>query len=290
MIPMRYYCLFILFFCSLTLGATKPEKVSAEYEYLSSDRNESQAQAEQQALLLAKQQALEDRFGVDISSISVLLQSERTVDDKISSEEDFYSLGGMSSRGEWISTTKEQVLSSRHNGEYWTVKVYVEGIARAKNGAYIDIDAVFTNRPDGKYKVSDYQSDDRLYLRFSSPADGALCVYLVDENKQALCLLPNSDNNIGYQPIKANTEYLFFTDEEIQLTIDNNASIVNNVLYVVFSPTRFVKANDKDMGRNQNGDYIPRALPYKQFLEWLSQNQIKDERMLVRTEHIIIRR
>ncbi len=57
----------ILFGLCLSVGvlfAANPVKISYTYNYLSNDRNESQALAEQHAIERAKQKALELRFRV----------------------------------------------------------------------------------------------------------------------------------------------------------------------------------------------------------------------------------
>ena len=293
---MKRFILFVaVYFCAtaVSFAADKPVKVSALYVYLSNDRNESQAQAEALAIQYAKQKALEDKFGVDVSSIVVVMQSENQHKGEFQSQEDFFSLGGTQSRGEWIKTTKEEILSATHNGETWVIRAFVEGLARAKNENPIDLRYQLTNRVDGNRAMRDFQNGDDLFLRFSSPVSGALCVYLVDEDKKVSCLLPYDNNELGYQPIQANKEYLFFKESENdpyaqEITLVTPNEKVGNVLYIVFTPNRITKAHDQKGERNWQGQETPRYLAYKDFLDWLSQYQIRDEQLVVRTELITI--
>lgn len=283
-----------LLLAALGIFAAQVVRVRTTYEYLSNDRNESQAQAEAHALEKAKQRALEEKFGVDVSSIVVSMESEQSVNGARTSSEDFFSLGGTIARGEWISTEKEEVLSSTHNGDYWRVKVYVEGTVREKSGTPVDIRYAFVRHAKDRDNCVMYKDGDDLFLRFSSPVDGALCVYLVDAEKNAFCLLPYMSSGKGYQEISANKEYLFFsyeTDRSAdEITLNTQSEQENNVLYVIFSPNRFTKAKDNAGGKNWRNEDLPRQLRYADFLKWLAKNQTADAEMVVRTEGIVIER
>lgn len=272
----------------------KPIEVSFSYDYLSNDRNESQAEAEKHALERAKQKALENAFGVDVSSIVVTMESETQQNEKWDTSSDFFSLGGTSVRGEWLTTTEEKVISSRHNGDYWEVSVVVSGTIREKSGAPIDLHYAIISQPTDRETRPRFFDGEDLLLRFSSPVAGALCVYIVDESKTAYCLLPYSRDGKGYAEVEANKEHLFLstkTDpkaEEVVFTTDKE--IEHNVMYIVFSPNRFTKARDKSGGKNWRDQSLPRSLAYEDFLRWLAKNQTADDQMLVKTELIEIRK
>ena len=288
--------LFTITLCLTTLAifASKPEHLSITYDYRSNDRNESQAQAEQHAIEKAKQRALENKFGVDVSSIIVTRESEQTNNGKYTTSEDFFSLGGTIARGEWLSTEKEEILSSKHNGEYWHVQVYVAGTAREKSGTPIDIHYAFVRHAKDRDNCIAFKDGDELFLHFSSPVDGALCVYLVDAEQNAFCLLPYMASGKGYQEIEANKEYLFFSRDKDnsadEFTLNTQVPQEFNVLYLVFSPNRFTKAKDQKGGKNWRDENLPRQLKYEDFLRWLSKNQTADADMLVRKEAISISR
>lgn len=292
---MKHLFPLIILLLSAQLFAAKPEKVSITYTYSSNDKSESLKTATLHAFEKAKQRVLEDKFGVDVSSIVVSMNEEHEQNGQFTNSEDFFSLGGTNARGEWIQTLQEKVLEgpSLSNGE-WYVKVYVEGLARAKDGEPTHLAYMFVNHTDDRIPRNVFHDGDDLFMRFSSPVAGVLCVYLVDANKDVYCLLPYMSNQLGCQPIEANKDYLFFTEttdrsaDEYTLNTQNGKE--NNVLYVIFSENKFSKAKDKQGASNWRNEALPRTLSYSDFLQWLSKNQIVDEQMVVRTEVITIKK
>lgn len=291
---MKKVVLFILCVLSLPLFAGKDKlmNVSITYDYLSNDRNESRAEAEIHAIEKAKRRALENAFGVDVSSIVVSMDKETSDNGRLFSDEEFFSLGSTVAKGEWIETISENILNIYHDGQLWHVRVFVEGKAREKSGVPIDIQYAFINNAHDKQNRTTYYDNDDIFLRFTSPVAGALCVYLIDNEKTAYCLLPYMRSDKGYQDVRANKEYLFFssdTDREAdEYVLTTQTEVEHNVLYVIFSPNKFTKARDKKGARNWRKQQVPRNLPYKDFVEWLAKVQTADKNMQVRTEVISI--
>ena len=291
---MKKVVLFILCVLSLPLfaGKDKLTNVSITYDYLSNDRNESRAEAEIHAIEKAKRRALENAFGVDVSSIVVSMDKETSDNGRLFSDEEFFSLGSTVAKGEWIETISENILNIYHDGQLWHVRVFVEGKAREKSGVPIDIQYAFINNAHDKQNRTTYYDNDDIFLRFISPVAGALCVYLIDNEKTAYCLLPYMRSDKGYQDVRANKEYLFFcsdTDREAdEYVLTTQTEVEHNVLYVIFSPNKFTKARDKKGARNWRKQQVPRNLPYKDLVEWLAKVQTADKNMQVRTEVISI--
>ncbi len=291
---MKKISLFVLCMVALPLFAAKSTTttVSITYDYLSNDRNESKAEAEIHAIEKARRKALENTFGVDVSSIVVSMEKERSEGGTFFNDEDFFSLGSTVARGEWIETIKEEILNIYHDGQLWHVRVFVEGKAREKASVPVDFHYAFVNNAHDKQNRTSYYDNDDIFLRFSSPVTGALCVYLVDNEKTAYSLLPYMGSNKGYQEVKANKEYLFFsseTDREAdEYVLTTQTEVEYNVLYIIFSSNKFTKARDRKSARNWRKQQVPRSLSYKEFIEWLSKNQTADKNMQVRTEVISI--
>ena len=279
---------------SLPLFAAKDKltNVSITYDYLSNDRNESKAEAEIHAIEKAKRRALENAFGVDVSSIVVSMDKETSDHGRLLNDEEFFSLGSTVAKGEWIETISEKILNIYHDGQLWHVRVFIEGKAREKSGVPIDVQYAFINNAHDKQNRTTYYDNDDILLRFTSPVAGALCVYLIDSEKTAYCLLPYMRSDKGYQDVRANKEYLFFssdTDKEAdEYVLTTQTEVEHNVLYVIFSPNKFTKARDKKGARNWRKQQVPRNLPYKDFVEWLAKVQTADKNMQVRTEVISI--
>lgn len=265
-------------------------RVSATYEYISDNPRETPEQAEKTAFDRAKQKALEDKFGVDVASVT----NTFVVNSAKESQHNTFALGGTSVRGEWIETLKEQVIDKQFTNGFWVVKVKVEG--RARNYATEKADIQFTPIKDIQDLESPvtFRDGNDIFLRFSSPVAGHLCVYLVDESQNAYCLLPYMTQQTGSQPIEANKEYVFFSTafdrsaQEYTLTCERASE--QNALYVVFSPNDFIKAADKQGGKNFRDEQLPRELTYEAFLKWLTRIQTKDPQLVVRPTVLSIRK
>lgn len=280
--------------CSI-LFADNIEQVSATYEYISDDPTLSPTQVEEMAFERAMEKALEEKFGLDVNSVSSTFILSRSEGENAQSETNVFSLGGASVRGQWVETIKRQIIEPAvFKDGFWHIKVKVLGKARNPVSAKTDIHFTFLRDVRDMESPVSYRDGEDIFLRFSTPMAGSLCVYLVDEELNAFCLLPYAGADIGAQQVDANKEYIFFSKkhdsnaEEYILTCRHSSE--QNALYVIYSPNVFSKANDKQADANWRAEPVPRLLSYEAFLKWLSGNQIKDSQMVVKTEVITIRK
>ena len=268
--------------------------ISITYEYISDNPNETPEQAERTAIQMAQQKALEEHFGLDVVGITSTMQRNRQEGLQVSSTSDVFSLRETSVRGEWIETISQKVLNKIFEKGFWHVKVYIAGRARNHSTEKPEIHYAFINNAHDKQNRDQYYDGDDIFLRFTSPISGALCVYLVDAEQNAYCLLPYQSSTIGYQRINANQEYLFFstsTDPNAdEYTLNTMQSSEQNALYVIFSPNTFTKAADQQAGKNWRDEQLPRFLSYEDLMKWLAKNQTRDENMVVRREAVTIRK
>ena len=283
------FCLFCASLFTLSLYAGDIERVSATYEYIT-DQAVSQKDIESTAFERAKLKALEDKFGLDVSAVTSSFISNANE----SSQTNVFSIGGTSVRGEWIETLTEKVLDKRFVDGFWFVKVRVEGRARNNSVEKTDIRYTFVRDVQDIETPVSFRDGNDLFMRFSSPAAGSLCVYLVDEEQNAFCLLPYADNTTVAQSVEANKDYIFFSEKfdskAQEYTVNCQRSSEQNALYVIFSPNTFTKAHDQQSGKNWRDEPMPRQLSYEAFLKWLAKNQTKDPQMVVRREIISIRK
>ena len=70
------------------------------------------------------------------------------------------------------------------------MKVRVVGRARNYSTEKMDIRYTFVRSVEDLESPVTFRDGNDIYLRFSSPVAGSLCVYLVDEDQNAFCLLP----------------------------------------------------------------------------------------------------
>lgn len=268
--------------------------ISITYEYISDNPNETPEQAEQIAIQMAQQKALEEHFGLDVVGITSTMQRNRQEGQKVSSSSDVFSMRETAVRGEWIETIKQKVLEKTFEKGFWHVRVYIEGRARNHSTEKTEIQYAFINNAHDKQNRDQYYDGDDIFLRFTSPVSGALCIYLVDTEQNAYCLLPYQSNAMGYQSIEANKDYLFFSElvdpNADEYTLNTMQSSEQNALYVIFSPNTFTKAVDKQAGTNWRDEQLPRFLNYEDLMKWLARNQTRDENMVVRREVITIRK
>jgi hypothetical protein len=268
--------------------------ISITYEYISDNPNETPEQAEQTAIQMAQQKALEEHFGLDVVGITSTMQRNRQEGQQVSSTSDVFSMRETSVRGEWIETTKQKVLEKTFDKGFWRVRIYIEGRARNHSTEKPEIQYAFINNAHDRQNRDQYYDGDDIFLRFSSPVSGALCVYLVDTEQNAYCLLPYQSNTVGYQPIEANKDYLFFSEmvdpNADEYTLNCMQSSEQNALYVIFSPITFTKAADQQAGKNWRDEQLPRFLSYEDLMKWLARNQTRDENMVVRREVVTIRK
>ena len=268
--------------------------ISITYEYISDNPNETPEQAEQIAIQMAQQKALEEHFGLDVVGITSTMQRNRQEGQQVSSTSDVFSLRETSVRGEWIETTSQKVLNKIFEKGFWHVKVYIAGSARNHSTDKPEIQYAFINNTHDKQNRDQYYDGDDIFLRFTSPVSGALCVYLVDTEQNAYCLLPYQSNTVGYQAIEANKAYLFFSEMDDpnadEYTLNCMQSSEQNALYVIFSPNNFIKAADQQAGKNWRDEQLPRFLSYEDLMKWLARNQTRDENMVVRRKVVTIRK
>lgn len=291
----RGFVLFLLVLACLVSSAKGDIKhVSATYEYISDKANETPEQAEIVALQLAKQHALEEEFGLDVLGMTSSLQTNRQEGQNVKSTSDFMALSETSVRGEWIETIKERVIEKSFEKGFWRVKVYVEGRARNNSTEKVAIEYALINNSHDRENRTQYYDGDDVFLRFSTPVAGALCVYLVDAEGMAYCLLPYQSAQDGCQMVEANKNYLFFSAvEDInadEYTLNCLRSSEQNVIFIVYSPNIFTKAGDKQSGKNWRDEQMPRQLDYESFMKWLARNQTRDEDMVVRREIVMVRK
>lgn len=172
---------------TMTAYAGDIEKVSITYTYESNNLHESRAQAEQTALERAKLKAMEEKFGLDVSSVNSIIQQSRTKGDDASSTTDVFSLRETSVRGEWIETIHEKVLEATYQNDFWNVRVFVEGRARNHSTPKANVHYALVKDLVEVDNRDQFRDGSDLFLRFSSP--GPPTDSRPTPDRQSSCLL-----------------------------------------------------------------------------------------------------
>lgn len=287
---MRASLAILVMLCSLgTLIAQDVIKVSGEYSY-HAPIDVSIEQAKAIALERARLQCLADEFG------TIVNQSNSTIIRTSNGQTDMsqFSLGGTEVKGEWLGDLRAPVYQIRYDevNECNIVHVRVVGKARAITGAKIDIESkILCNGHSARHEREVFYEGDQLFMSFLSPVDGYLCVYLVDEEANAFCLLPYETDSNGSQRVQSNKNHIFFSkqlstnpelvDEYVMSCAHDNES---NVFYIIFSPNSFTKSVDYSSYTSLQ------QLSYEDMQTWLLDVQSKDAQLQVIRKTIRINR
>lgn len=268
----------------------KVRTVSGTYTYVVPE-NVDLERAKLIALERVKIQLIANEFGTTISQSNVTSVKNSQAESSV----DFISVGQSEVRGEWIETIGEPTIKAEVDNNQLVVKVWIKGRIRETIAAEVDFAAhVLRNGTDDKFESTDFRDGDDLYLSFLSPVSGYVAVYLIDNDGQAFCLLPYSNQEQGMVKVKANQRYLFFSSQlatsDLQPFVDEYTMTCTrmqelNQIYVIFSPNAFTKAVD-----SRDALTLPRALSPKDFQQWLSKCRTKDKQMTLKRIDIVVKK
>jgi len=287
-----YLILVVLLIAPLSCIAQKVKTVSGEYVYYPPE-TQSIDEAKRTALYRAQIQILADTYGtmLNMTSASVVQNSS---DDSSAS---VLSLGESSVKGEWLETLGSPEYHTEMTPDgMLVVKVKVTGKVREINHAQVDFTAkILKNGLEDRFEDTDFNAGDDMFLSFSAPADGYIAVYLFDGSDGVYCLLPYQSSNKGIVGTKAGERHVFFSSEQPwgvehaslvdEYTLTCSQELEVNRIYVIWSTSSFIKANDRKEEEN-----LPRALDYMSFQKWLTSIRVADRNLSVKTIDIQIRK
>jgi hypothetical protein len=284
---------------AMRAAAQRTATVCGEVVYRAPE-NVTLEQAKRTALERAKLKALADEFGTTTSAHN--LTTLRNENGK--SDVSLLMLGGTEVKGEWLEDVKPPIISVDYEQDMQVVTAKVCGRAREVVGAGVDFTArALRNGTDERFESGDFRHGDDLYLLFRSPVDGYLAVYLMDDAQTAFCLLPYRGDASGQAQVKAGREYVFFSTRHAERGVDFvdeysltcEKAVEQNLLYVIFSPNEFTKANDGEKAgasgvTPENAAIFPKELPFEDFQRWLTKNRDKDKDMKVDMKALTIKK
>lgn len=266
---------------SVCVAAVK--KVSGEYTYYG-DKNDSPAMSKAKALEGARVDAISKEFGTIVSQD--IMQADRV---GASEESKFFSLSATEVKGEWIADDGEPVFTvSLGADDCLVVTCKIKGTAKEISNASSEFDAVALRNGNTKGNAStEYHEGDQLYLYFSSPQDGYVAVFVMDEQGDVVQMLPYPTGSGADAQVKKNYDYVFFDDTKAggpfgdpdAFVVTTNGDVDFNKMYVVFSPNAFSRPLLNNKPREEGG------LPYateEDFSKWLVKSRRNDEKMGVK--------
>lgn len=257
------------------------KKVSGEYTYYA-DKSDSPASGKRKALEGARLNAISKEFGTIVSQD--VLQADRLGSDGESTK--FFSLSASEVKGEWIADDGEPVYEvTLDKDDNLVVTCRVKGTAKAITNEAVDFEAIALRNGNTKGNAStDYQDGDNLYLYVSTPCDGYLGVYLLDETENVITMFPYSQDPRQEAKLKKGYDYVLFDSSKAEgsfgeideFGIAAPEEIEFNKLYVVFSPTSFTGP------MTRTGDDGLRRIKEEDFSKWLVKSRRNDAKMGVK--------
>lgn len=264
-------------------GAQSVTRASGTYTYVIPE-DESIQMAKQRALTLCRIKILADNFGTSITS---------TEFSQIGAGEDRYlHIAESEVNGEWLGNIGEPEYTKSVSNDHFVLTVSVTGKIRRIERAQTDIFAALLHDPGNIKSVgTDFRSGDNFYLYFRTPVKGNLLVYAADESI-AQCLLPYLTQDEAVLPVKARSDYVFFSedhsyDETPSNTIQPlrhlaNREIEQSRVYVIFSPNEFTRPNASSVDGMEQ-------LSFRDFQKWLSKARQQDKKMVVKELDITVK-
>ena len=255
--------------------------------------------SKEDAMELAKQQAMinaiDNAFGSYVEQDSDMYIEEGKVDFKI--------IGHTLVKGDWLKTMREKYKEESkevkgNNGketEIW-ISCKIKGMVREITKPQINLNFEPRSCLNSLCRTYSFNSGAPMYLSFSSPVDGYLSIYIIEDDQMAYRLLPYQEMPEKYLhaiPVKADMEYMFFANgESYNYFEDFSYSMVDEIyletakekefldLYVIFSSEKYKKPLLKASENITNAYVLPKTLEEDEFMEWLQDSRVYDSEFL----------
>jgi len=262
------------------------EEVSGKYIYAVSDNDDiTLKQAKRKCLVLAKAAAIKEVFGELVTS-DVIETNVETNGESMDSY--FYENTEARARGEWLEDTEKPLLDIKYEDGKLIFTAEVKGMVREIVQSKIDLKwEILKDGIDERKVATDFESGERAYVKFRSPADGYVAIYLIVGDDETSCLLPYAKDTDGRFDVKAGRDYLFFDKESDPLAprikLTTKRRVEDNQLVIIYSPNPFTKCSYVS-GDKKRLDWVNTH----DFQKWLLNCQREDRDMVVNKKWIKI--
>lgn len=263
---------------ALCINAQRIETVSKEYSIIVRDNEAiTFGEAKRKCIEMTKAEAIKEVFGEIIAS------------DVVIKDSDYWENTVAMAKGTWLGDTESPVLDIVYKDGLLVFTAKVKGEAREITQATTDLKwEVKKEGINGKVPASTFDSGERFYVDFRSPADGYVAVYLTETGSdETSCLLPYPKDADGRFPIKANRDYTFFDKSTDELApyyrFKTKRSQERVQLIIIYSPNPFTKCNDVSKGKLR-----PNSLSSSDFQKWLLKCLRMDSDMVVNKKWVDI--
>lgn len=271
---------------TLVTQAQREEEVSGSYTYVLSENDGiTLKEAKHMCIELAKAAAIKEKFGELITSDVI----DSNVETNGESTNSYYWENTVAmAKGDWLGDTEKPQLDIKYEDDKLIFTAEVKG--RAREIIQSKIDLKWEIMKDGltmRKKTSVFESGERIFVNFRSPADGYVAIYLILGDDVTQCLLPYPKDTDGRFEVKAGREYMFFDKEEdltaVPWKLSTKRRLENNQLVIIYSPNPFTKCNDKSVDKMH-----PNTLNTHDLQRWLLKCQREDRDMVVNKKWVKI--
>lgn len=290
----RYFILMSVALAPFAIDAQKVVSVNGKYTVtLDDNENVTIRQAKIMAIDGAKADAMEAAFGTLVTKDEA--SSNRMINGQESSI--FMIENRASAAGDWLGDERDPQVTMTTDGEHIFINAEVWGKAREILRGTTNIKwQVLKNIADNrsltadtraglqKIETTSFNSGEAMYVKFYTPIDGYLAIYMVDDEGTTSCLLPYPKDTAPSVRVKRGDDPMFFKGKVA--SGDPKAIIIEmtthklheyDQLYIIFSPNPFTKCKADKITTHS---HMP-TLDEKEFREWLLKQQRADKDMVV---------
>lgn len=266
--------------------------VSGEASVLENNTVKTRLQYEYEALMMARENALETVFGTSVMSeytrSTVTEMHNRSVAFNSDKRNNFVSTfpNGIWVKDESHTCNEEKDLK----GNYW-LKCNITGYARKIESPKINFITYTLDGTDPNLNKSDsFTEGESGYLYFKCPDSGYIIVFYDDMEKVQRCIPYNSSNE-NYFQVTGNRDYIFFSKNKSDYISDKNQvdqiefftemPIDYNLFYVLFSPVPFSGYFYNPPEKLEKGYTTFKSLDRESFHSWLQENRVRNSNLQV---------
>lgn len=273
-------CMLLMQYICVEVNAQNVKKVHGKAEYVIYENdNITHFEARHNCIKLAQEEAIKKEFGELVSSITNM------IDSNINGEEieQFISETNLLSKAIWLEDTKEPIITCvpKEDGRIiYTAEVW--GMAKEISRNQIELEwKILAGGIEDRFESNKFSNKQRIYIKFSSPIDGYLAIYLLDNTRKvANCLLPYKNNKRGQHYIKGGKTYYLFNKQSdpnaFHYRMTTTAQIERDRVVLIFSPNPFTKCNEITGDRRH-----PNSLSIDDFRTWIRRLQSRDDDLII---------
>lgn len=272
----------------IDVQAQKVVEVQGSFTYaVGENDNITLREAKRKCVELAKAEAIKAAFGEMITSDVIDTNTETNGE---ASSSYYWENTVAMARGDWLEDIEAPKIKIAYVGDRLLFTAEVYGKVREITQNLTDLHwSVLSEKNGHKKETTEFVAGERVVVKFRSPADGYVAIYLITGDDETSCLLPYKNNVSGMTPIRHNKDYVFF-DKDVDpaathYRLNTQHETEENQLVIIYSPNPFTKCIDITGDKRH-----PNSLSTHDFQKWLLKLQRADKDMVINKRWIKIKK